>query len=316
MAGGLLALLDDVTLIARHTANSMDDVVTMAGQTSAKSAALVVDDTAVTPTYFSNTAAERELPMIWKITKGSLFNKLVIILPIALLLSAFAPGALTPILMVGGSYLAYEGAQKIIEAVRGHGDHEGAAEDEGAGAEDSMVKSAIATDLVLSSEIMIVSLSMVINLSFWLRVGVLILVAIFMTLLVYGVVALLIRLDDIGISMIRRGKSPKLGRVLVKAMPKILDVLDVVGTAAMLWVGGELVSKGLFETFWRWPYSLTEGAHPLVETLWAMVFGFGVGVVFYCLIELIKAALPNAKADGKHATNVVIGRMGSTRYEH
>ena len=245
MAGGLLALLDDVALIARSAAASVDDVGALVGKTAAKSAGVVIDDAAVTPGYLEGAKPARELPMIWRITKGSLINKLVIILPILLLLSWLAPWTLTPILMLGGTYLCYEGAHKVIGLFRGHDEEAAPASESGKEAEDKMVKGAITTDLILSAEIMVISLNAVLDESFWMRVAVLIAVGVLITAGVYGAVALLVKLDDIGLGMVRRGRAPRLGRGLVKAMPVILNVIAVVGTFAMLWVGGHLIVQGL-----------------------------------------------------------------------
>ena len=172
MAGGLFALLDDVALIARSAASSVDDVAALAGKTSVKAAGVVVDDAAVTPQYVEGIKPQRELPMIWRITKGSLINKLVIILPIAMILSWIAPWALTPILMCGGTYLCFEGAEKILHHVLPHQEKETeSVQEKGTDAEDSLVKSAITTDLILSAEIMVISLNEVINEPFWMRLG-------------------------------------------------------------------------------------------------------------------------------------------------
>ncbi|NLF92221.1 MAG: DUF808 domain-containing protein, partial [Corynebacterium marinum] len=205
MAGGLIALLDDVALIARAAAASVDDVAAAAGKTSVKAAGVVVDDAAVTPRFVTGVTPARELPMIWRITKGSLINKLVIILPIALFLSWIAPWALTPILMIGGTYLCYEGAEKVLAKVLGHGGHDKPAKDKSPVAEDQLVKGAIMTDLILSAEIMVISLNEVSDQPMIFRAAVLVVVAIGITALVYGAVALLVKMDDIGLRMVSRG---------------------------------------------------------------------------------------------------------------
>src|SRR5699024_6163394 len=188
-----------------------------------------------------------ELPMIWRIIKGSLVNELVIILPIALLLSWLAPWALGPILMCGGAYLCYESAHKIFHKLLPSGDHEKEPTVvKGKEAEDRLVHSAITTDLMLSAEIMVYSRNSLLRQTFWMRLGALIVLAVFITVGVYGAVCLLVKMDDIGLSMLRRrdGKSP-LGSALVKGMPVVLNISGVVGTAAMLWVGGHIIVAGL-----------------------------------------------------------------------
>lgn len=250
MAGGLLALFDDVALIARTAASSADDVASLTAKTSAKAAGVVIDDAAVTPQYVSGVTPARELPMIWKITKGSLRNKLLIILPIALALNAFAPWALVPILMVGGTYLCFEGAEKIVHKLSSDIEaDEDAAVNRSTQDEDALVKSAIRTDLILSAEIMIIALDEVADQSIWVEATVLIAVGIFITLAVYGAVALLVKIDDIGRAMIQRDRAAGLGRAMVKSMPAVLSAIGVIGTVAMLWVGGHLILRGLDEVF-------------------------------------------------------------------
>ena len=306
MAGGLFALLDDVALIARSAASSVDDVAALAGKTSVKAAGVVVDDAAVTPQYVEGIKPQRELPMIWRITKGSLINKLVIILPIAMILSWIAPWALTPILMCGGTYLCFEGAEKILHHLLPHREKETeSVQEKGADAEDSLVKSAITTDLILSSEIMVISLNEVIDQPFWMRLGALIFVGILLTLGVYGAVGLLVKMDDIGMALNKRhnGKST-VGNALVKGMPIVLDIIGVIGTAAMLWVGGHIVVKGLHEFGMNQPHefiaSVTEkisnGALAwLADTGMSMVFGLILGTVVATVIMAVKATAERVK---------------------
>ena len=307
MAGGLFALLDDVALIARSAASSVDDVAALAGKTSVKAAGVVVDDTAVTPQYVEGIKPQRELPMIWRITKGSLINKLVIILPIAMILSWIAPWALTPILMCGGTYLCFEGAEKILHHLLPHREKETeSVQEKGADAEDSLVKSAITTDLILSSEIMVISLNEVIDQPFWMRLGALIFVGIILTLGVYGAVGLLVKMDDIGMALNERhnGKST-VGNALVKGMPIVLDIIGVIGTAAMLWVGGHIVVKGLHEFGMNQPHefivSVTEkisnGALAwLAETGMSMVCGLVLGTVIATIVMAVKASFGKSSA--------------------
>ncbi|MDV2435850.1 DUF808 domain-containing protein [Corynebacterium tuberculostearicum] len=307
MAGGLFALLDDVALIARSAASSVDDVAALAGKTSVKAAGVVVDDAAVTPQYVEGIKPQRELPMIWRITKGSLINKLVIILPIAMILSWIAPWALTPILMCGGTFLCFEGAEKILYHVLPHREKETeSVQEKGADAEDSLVKSAITTDLILSAEIMVISLNEVINEPFWMRLGALIFVGILLTLGVYGAVGLLVKMDDIGMALNKRhnGKSA-VGTALVKGMPIVLDIIGVIGTAAMLWVGGHIVVKGLHEFGMDQPHefiaSVTEkisnGALAwLADTGMSMVCGLVLGVVVATIVMAVKASFGKTSA--------------------
>lgn len=258
MAGGLLALLDDVALIAKTAASSMDDVAGMTAKTSTKAAGVVIDDAAVTPQYVTGVSPARELPMIWKITKGSLRNKLIIILPIALLLNAFAPWALVPILMVGGTYLCFEGAEKIADKfLHDESEQQDQAVNRDEQGEDALVKSAVRTDLILSAEIMIISLDEVADQPLLTEFMVLVAVAIFITIAVYGAVALLVKVDDIGLGMIERDNAPGIGRALVNGMPIVLKIIGIVGTVAMLWVGGHLIIRGLHEVFgWHWPHDV------------------------------------------------------------
>lgn len=306
MAGGLFALLDDVALIARSAASSIDDVAALAGKTSMKAAGVVVDDAAVTPQYVEGVKPQRELPMIWRITKGSLINKLVIILPIALILSWIAPWALTPILMCGGTYLCFEGAEKIFHAVLHRGEEEQqTVEEKGADAEDSLVKSAITTDLILSAEIMVISLNEVIDQPFWLRLGALVTVGILLTLGVYGAVGLLVKMDDIGLALLKRHDGDSaVGTALVKGMPIVLNVIGIIGTAAMLWVGGHIVVKGLSEFGAEQPYgfihhvteNISNGALAwLADTGLSMLCGFILGSVIVTIIMAVKATAERVK---------------------
>lgn len=299
MAGGLLALLDDVALIARQAAASVDDIAGMTAKTSTKAAGVVIDDAAVTPQYVSGITPARELPMIWRITKGSLRNKLVFILPIALLLNAFAPWALTPILMLGGAYLVFEGAEKIVHKLSSDGDEQAEqAANKSEQDEDNLVNSAIRTDLILSTEIMVISLDEVKDQPVWMEAVVLIAVGIFLTVAVYGAVALLVKVDDIGRGMIERGNAPKLGRGLVKAMPYVLSAIGVIGTIAMLWVGGHLIVRGLDEVVgWHWPHEIIAKGQEavgggalgwMVETGISMIVGLIVGFIVLGVVQVVK----------------------------
>lgn len=250
MAGGLVALLDDIAALAKLAAASLDDVAGASAKAGSKAVGVVIDDTAVTPRYVTGLSPARELPIIWKIALGSLRNKLLFLLPAALILSAFAPWAITPILMAGGAYLCFEGAEKIIEAVRGeqHGEEVCEIADPKQ-LEDRQVAGAIRTDLILSGEIMAIALAELAGQSIVNQAIALALVGVAITAGVYGVVALIVKMDDIGLSLAKRPGAAiqALGRGLVAAMPVILKALGLIGTAAMLWVGGQIIVHGLHE---------------------------------------------------------------------
>ncbi|WEF23566.1 DUF808 domain-containing protein [Paracoccus sp. S3-43] len=258
---GLLALLDDVATISKVAAASIDDVAGQAAKAGAKAAGAVIDDAAVTPKYVHGFDASREIPIVWKIARGSLFNKLVILLPVALLLSAFAPWAISPLLMVGGAYLCYEGAEKIAHAL-GHGDTHDSAEhvhpdSDGAALEEARVAGAIKTDFILSAEIMTIALATIpVGDSIWTKALILVLVAVCITAAVYGFVALIVKADDMGVHLAtrRNGLSSAIGRGIVKFMPGFMTTLTIVGTAAMIWVGGQIVLHGFAELGWAGPY--------------------------------------------------------------
>jgi predicted DNA repair protein MutK len=327
MSAGLFALLDDVAALARLAAASIDDVGAAAGRASTKAAGVVIDDTAVTPQYVRGLAAERELPIIRRIAKGSLRNKLLIILPVALLLSQFLPWLLTPVLMLGGAYLCYEAAEKIWHALtarfgshgdvhaethgaggevaeRGTGQDVQPAEADPAKTEEEMVSGAIRTDLILSAEIMVISLNEVAAEGFWSRLAILTVVAIAITIAVYGVVALIVKIDDIGLYLSQRSKGAvgSIGRGMVKAMPAVLSVISVVGTAAMAWVGGHIELVGLDELGWHAPYdlvhSMEKSVHDalpalgevgpwLTNTAASAVVGLLLGAVIVALMSLL-----------------------------
>ena len=251
MPSGLIALLDDVAGIAKLAATSLDDVAAAAGKAGTKAAGVVIDDAAVTPNYVMGLAAERELPIIWKIAKGSIRNKLLFLLPAALLISALAPWLLPPLLMVGGAFLCFEAAEKLLEAIQGGHDvaEEALATLNSTELENQKVSSAIRTDFILSGEIMAISLGTVADKPIWEQAIVLFVVAIGITAGVYGVVGLIVKMDDIGLHLAQRASyvTRAIGRGLVKAMPILMKILSVVGTAAMLWVGGGLIVHGLHE---------------------------------------------------------------------
>ena len=260
MAGGLVGLLDDVAALAKLAAASIDDVGAAAARASAKAAGVVIDDTAVTPAYVQGLAAERELPIIKRIAKGSLKNKVLFILPAALLLSEIAPVLVEIILMmVGGAYLCFEGAEKIHHRFSHHApvaDLPAVAID--ADQEEKTIKSAIRTDFILSGEIMVIALKEVLEEGFVSRAVILLVVAVLITAIVYGIVALIVKMDDVGLRLASSGRpwAVRVGRGLVKGMPKLLAALSVVGTAAMVWVGGHILVAGAYELGWHGPYDL------------------------------------------------------------
>jgi predicted DNA repair protein MutK len=250
MPSGLVALLDDVATIAKLTASSLDDVAGAAGKATSKATGVVIDDTAVTPRYVLGLAPERELPIIGKIAWGSLKNKILLLLPAALLLTAFAPFLITPLLMLGGAYLAFEATEKITEKLLHEHEHEEQLVDamvDPAELEKLQVKGAIRTDFILSAEIMAIALASLGELTLVTTAIALLVVALAITAGVYGVVALIVKLDDIGVHMARRSAAGvrAFGETLVRVVPKMLTGLSGIGTAAMLWVGGGILLHGL-----------------------------------------------------------------------
>ena len=221
MPSGLFALLDDVATIAKVAAASIDDVGAAASKAGVKAAGVVVDDTAVTPRYVTGFTPDRELPIIWRITKGSLFNKLVLILPALLLLSSLAPWAITPLLMLGGAYLCFEGAEKVLHSLQE--DKTSLAEDAAIVAdkshEETMVKGAVRTDFILSAEIMVIALNEVLDEHFAMRAATLAVVAVAITVAVYGVVGLIVKMDDIGLHMAKEGNSARRANALSASSP-------------------------------------------------------------------------------------------------
>ena len=304
MSAGLAALLDDVAVLARAAAASVDDVAAGAGRASVKAAGVIVDDAAVTPRYVQGFQPERELPVIKRIAIGSLRNKLLFILPAALILSEFVDWLLTPILMVGGAYLCFEGAEKLWEAINPHHNAEEApASEVGADQEETLVKGAIRTDFILSAEIMVISLNEVADEPLLSRALILVMVAFAITALVYGVVGLIVKMDDVGLKLAktREGAIASFGRGLVRGMPIVLSVLSTVGIAAMLWVGGHILLVGIDELGFHAPYDevhhLEEDVHDalgavggvgawLTNTAASAILGLIVGAIVVAIMHL------------------------------
>lgn len=250
-----MALIDDVAGIAKLAAASIDDIGAASGKAAGKAAGIVIDDAAVTPKYVTGLSPSRELPIIGKIAVGSIRNKMLLILPVALLLTAFAPWAITPLLMFGGAYLCFEGAEKVMEMFGGHEAEKAPVSDDPAHLEAATISGAVRTDLILSAEIMTIALADVTDAPLATQAGVLTVVGLAMTVVVYGAVGLLVKLDDIGLHMAERtSKSSRaIGRGLVKAMPGVFSGLSVIGTVAMLWVGGGILMHGSHTLGLAWP---------------------------------------------------------------
>lgn len=258
---GLLALFDDVAAIAKVAAASVDDIAAASGKAAMKAAGVVIDDAAVTPKYVHGFEADRELPIIWRIALGSLKNKLIILLPAALALSNLLPQAITPLLMIGGAYLCFEGAEKVFHLLFPHGDALVEADfdtKDPRHLEEEKIAGAIKTDFILSAEIMTIALAAIPASNVVMEAVTLAVVGTVITLAVYGSVALIVKMDDVGLFMARNGRlgfTRGIGRGLVLAMPKVMTVLSTVGTAAMLWVGGSIITHGLDVLGWSWLYT-------------------------------------------------------------
>ena len=308
---GLLALLDDVAAIAKLAAAQLDDVAAQASKAGVKAAGVVIDDAAVTPKYVTGLPAARELPIVWKIARASFFNKLVILLPAALLLQAFLPWMLTPLLMIGGAYLCFEGAEKVWHLLVPHKDHgpQQATTLDAAHLEEQRVKGAIKTDFILSAEIMTISLSQISIDTLWIQAAALAAVAVGITSLVYGAVALLVKADDFGMLLSAKGRlsaTRAVGRKIVRSMPSVMMVIASVGTVAMLWVGGSIIVHGLHDLGWHLPYDLIKNAAITASDFVGSAEGFlswlvtasldgVIGLVFgFALIPIVTRAVAPA----------------------
>ncbi|MGF1475766.1 MAG: DUF808 domain-containing protein [Geminicoccaceae bacterium] len=289
---GLLALLDDVAAIAKLASTQLDDIAAQAAKAGSKAAGVVIDDAAVTPKYVTGLPAARELPIVWKIARASFFNKLVILLPAALLLNTFLPWLITPLLMLGGAYLCFEGAEKVWHLFVPHTEH-GPQEAEtldAAHLEEQRVKGAIKTDFILSAEIMTISLAAIDADSIPSQALILAAVAIGITALVYGAVALLVKADDVGLKLSQIGRlttTRALGRGIVKVMPAVMVTIATIGTAAMLWVGGNIIVHGLHDLGWHWPYEMI---HHLAEDA-SLAVGTAIGFVEWMVTAVIDGVI-------------------------
>ena len=306
---GILALLDDIAAIAKLAASQLDDIAAQTVKAGTKSAGVVIDDAAVTPKYVTGLPAARELPIVAKIARGSLFNKLVILLPVLLLLQAVAPWAIAPILILGGMYLSFEGAEKIWHALTHHHDPgpQQAVTLDAAHLEEQRVRGAIKTDFILSAEIMTITLASIDTGEFWTRAVVLAIVAVLITIVVYGAVAILVKIDDIGLRLSKTSSVAAIrsfGRGLVSAMPTVLLVISAIGTAAMLWVGGSIVIHGLhemqvslpYETIKSIAYSVSgngsqEAVNWLATAFLDAVVGFVLGSILIPVVEALFAPI-------------------------
>jgi predicted DNA repair protein MutK len=330
VSGGLVALLDDVAALARIAAASVDDVAAGAAKAGAKAAGVVIDDAAVTPQYVSGADPSRELPMIKRIFWGSLRNKLLIILPALLLISAFLPWAIPFILMLGGTYLCFEGAEKVWHKIRrDHSDEKAPAVERGPEAEAKVVKGAITTDFILSCEIMVISMNEVAAESIWARAAILVVVALAITVLVYGAVALIVKMDDIGLHLAAKDSagSQRFGELLVKGMPAVLAAITLIGTVAMLWVGGHIMLQGAYDLGWHLPYDLVHALEApvagiagiggllawLVNTLCSAVLGLAWGLAVMAVLHPLLKALPFGKEKGQHEEGDVRAELAGYR---
>jgi len=298
MPTGLVALLDDIAVIAKAAAASIDDVGIAAAKAGSKAAGVVIDDAAVTPSYVTEFTPDRELPIIWQITKGSLRNKLLILLPAALILSEFLPWAITPLLMLGGAYLCYEGAEKVMEKLGAaqHGETLADPITDMAEFERERISGAVRTDFILSAEIMAIALAEVADEPLLSRGLILALVAIVITVAVYGTVALIVKMDDIGLHLAERSNAlaQQTGRFLLRAMPKLLAFLSAVGTIAMLWVGGHIIVDGLKKLGFKPPYEAIHAVeHAVHEATGALggVLGWLVNSTLSAIVGLALGAL-------------------------
>ncbi|MDN5645901.1 MAG: DUF808 domain-containing protein [Acinetobacter sp.] len=306
MASSLLILLDDIATI-------LDDVAVMSKMAAKKTAGVLGDDLALNAQQVSGVRTDRELPVVWAVAKGSFVNKLILV-PAALLISVVAPWLITPLLMIGGLFLCYEGVEKVLHSLH----HKKAKTEEEASQEltaietdmatfeKDKVKGAIRTDFILSAEIVVISLGTVAAATFSTKVMVLSVIAILMTVGVYGFVAMIVKIDDLGLYLTQQASSFKqtIGRGLLAFAPKLMKTLTIVGTIAMFLVGGGIISHGV-----PLLHHLTEGSVDYAEhiptvgsivgaltpTLINLVIGFVAGLIVLAIVSLIKKVWPSSK---------------------
>ena len=295
MPSGLVALFDDVAVIARAAAASVDDIAAAAGKAGSKTAGVVIDDAAVTPSYVTGLTPARELPIIWAITKGSLFNKLIILLPGAIFLSEFLPWLIIWILMMGGAFLCYEGAEKVMEKLGG-AKHGKTVEDEitdPVAFEKQRIAGAVRTDLILSAEIMAITLNELDLAVWWERAAALALVAVLVTVVVYGAVAIIVKMDDVGLHLTKKDSSSaqNFGHFLVNAVPKLLIALSFIGTVAMLWVGGGIIVHGTHEVGFDLFYNIAHGAEYWVAGVTGALSGVAGWFTYAAISGMLGLAL-------------------------
>jgi len=318
MASGLLALLDDVAALAKIASASLDDVVKLAAKAGTKSAGIVIDDAAVTPRYVVGFAADRELPIIGRIARGSLRNKLLFLLPGALLLSTVAPWSIMPLLILGGAFLCYEGFGKVRDLVIPAGTiapADGLIAGDAHALEQQKVASAIRTDFILSAEIMAITLSTLGSASFAMKATVLAVVGLGITIAVYGTVALIVKADDFGVALARRPPPwSVIGRAVVHTMPSVLAALSLIGTLAMLWVGGGIILHGLAEYQVGGPERWVKSVGTAAGTFVPIASGLVAWLVGAALAGLAGLAVGAAVAPvSKHLIDPLMRRLSSLK---
>ncbi len=306
MSSGLLALLDDIAAIVKVTAATIDDVALQAAKASSKAAGVVIDDAAVTPKYVVGLSPSRELPIIWNIAKGSLKNKLVILLPAMLILGTFAPWAVAPLLAFGGAFLCFEGYEKLHHIVHVwlHGEEHHQDEEIEIITPEELEKirttGAIRTDFILSAEIMAIAYAVVAAEPFLIQFGVLLFVALAITGGVYGFVGFIVKMDDIGLHLAQdqyHKATQKLGRIMIKGMPALLVALSYIGTAAMLWVGGGIIIHAIPVLHHEMQH-LVHGLHLEGLAAWgleaslSLIFGIVIGFFVVQIVERTKKYWP------------------------
>lgn len=311
MSSGLLALLDDIAAIVKVTAATVDDVALQAAKASSKAAGVVIDDAAVTPKYVVGLSPARELPIIWNIAKGSIKNKLLFLLPAVLLLGYFAPWLVAPLLAFGGAFLCFEGYEKLHHIVHSllhkedHHDDEQVEVITPEELEKIRTNGAIRTDFILSAEIMAIAYNVVKDDPFTVQLASLLVVAIAITVGVYGFVGLIVKMDDIGLhySKEKYNKAVRaFGRSLIKGMPALLKVLSYIGTAAMLWVGGGIIIHAVpalhhpLEHFIH-DQHLTGFAAWGTEASISLVFGIMVGFIVVQIVQRAQKFWPAKTKD-------------------